>query len=66
MIFVSEIIYVSIMKQEKAKDEDAKSIIDVISQVQLLEKQLDSLKLEECLGADLIATLSDPQGTRLK
>ncbi|XP_034182235.2 dynactin subunit 2 [Osmia lignaria lignaria] len=52
--------------KEKAKDEDAKSVIDVISQVQLLEKQLDSLKLEECLGADLIATLSDPQGTRLK
>lgn len=52
--------------QEKAKDEDAKSVIDIISQVQHLEKQLDSLKLEECLGADLIATLSDPQGTRLK
>ncbi|XP_076674713.1 dynactin subunit 2 [Andrena cerasifolii] len=53
--------------KEKAKDEgEVKSVIDIISQVQDLEKQLDSLKLEECLGADLVATLSDPQGTRLK
>lgn len=52
--------------KENVKDEDVKSVIDIISQVQHLEKQLDSLKLEECLGADLIATLSDPQGTRLK
>ncbi|KOC63803.1 putative dynactin subunit 2 [Habropoda laboriosa] len=52
--------------KEKAKEEEVKSVADVISQVQLLEKQLDSLKLEECLGADLVATLSDPQGTRLQ
>ncbi|CAK9823063.1 Dynactin subunit 2 [Anthophora retusa] len=51
--------------KEKAKDEEVNSV-DVISHVQFLEKQLDSLKLEECLGADLVATLSDPQGTRLK
>lgn len=43
-----------------------KSVADIISQVQLLGKHLDSLKLEECLGTDLIATLSDPQGTRMK
>ncbi|XP_076653721.1 dynactin subunit 2 [Halictus rubicundus] len=54
------------MKQ-KAKDEtEVKSVVDIISQVQDLGKQLDCLKLEECLGADLVATLSDPQGTRLK
>lgn len=53
--------------KEKAKDEEeVKSVLDIISQVQILGKQLDSLKLEECLGADLVATLSDPQGTRLK
>ncbi|CAL7946875.1 unnamed protein product [Xylocopa violacea] len=52
--------------KEKAKDEEIRSVTDIISQVQLLEKQLDSLKLEECLGADLVATLSDPQGTRMK
>ncbi|XP_076754974.1 dynactin subunit 2 [Xylocopa sonorina] len=52
--------------KEKAKDEEIRSVADIISQVQLLEKQLDSLKLEECLGADLVATLSDPQGTRMK
>lgn len=47
-------------------EDEVKSVAGVISQVQLLEKQLDSLKLEECLGADLVATLSDPQGTRMK
>ncbi|XP_076626679.1 dynactin subunit 2 [Colletes latitarsis] len=54
--------------KEKAEDkkEDTKSVVDIMSQVQDLGKQLDSLKLEESLGADLIATLSDPQGTRLK
>ncbi|KOX71404.1 putative dynactin subunit 2 [Melipona quadrifasciata] len=52
--------------KEKSKEEEVKSVADIISQVQLLEKQLDSLKLEECLGADLVASLSDPQGTRMK
>lgn len=52
--------------KEKSKEEKVKSVADIISQVQLLGKQLDSLKLEECLGADLVATLSDPQGTRMK
>ncbi|KZC09689.1 putative dynactin subunit 2 [Dufourea novaeangliae] len=53
--------------KQKAKDEsEVKSVADIISQVQDLGKQLDCLKLEECLGPDLIAVLSDPQGTRLK
>ncbi|XP_061928807.1 dynactin subunit 2 isoform X2 [Apis cerana] len=52
--------------KEKMGEDEVKSVAGVISQVQLLEKQLDSLKLEECLGADLVATLSDPQGTRMK
>ncbi|OAD55632.1 Dynactin subunit 2 [Eufriesea mexicana] len=52
--------------KEKAKDEEVKSVADIISQVQLLGKQLDSLKLEESLGPDLVATLLDPQGTRMK
>ncbi|XP_076288731.1 dynactin subunit 2 [Lasioglossum baleicum] len=53
--------------KQKAKDEaEVKSVVDIISQVQDLGKQLDCLKLEECLGTDLVATLSDPQGTRLK
>lgn len=53
--------------KQKAKDEtEVKSVVDIISQVQDLGKQLDCLKLEESLGTDLVATLSDPQGTRLK
>ncbi|XP_076161871.1 dynactin subunit 2 [Ptiloglossa arizonensis] len=53
--------------KEKAEEEkEVESVVDIISQVQDLGKQLDSLQLEECLGNDLVATLSDPQGTRLK
>ncbi|XP_033322182.1 dynactin subunit 2 [Megalopta genalis] len=54
------------MKQKAQDEAEVKSVVDIISQVQDLGKQLDCLKLEECLGADLVATLSDPQGTRLK
>ncbi|XP_078045763.1 dynactin subunit 2 [Augochlora pura] len=54
------------MKQKAQDEAEVKSVVDIISQVQDLGKQLDSLKLEEYLGVDLVATLSDPQGTRLK
>ncbi|XP_053987382.1 dynactin subunit 2 [Hylaeus volcanicus] len=54
------------LKEKTEGEKEEKSIIDIISQVQDLSKQLDSLKLEECLGADVVATLSDPQGTKLK
>lgn len=61
------IFYATYIKQEKAEEEkEVESVVDIISQVQDLGKQLDSLQLEECLGNDLVATLSDPQGTRLK
>ncbi|XP_003704015.1 dynactin subunit 2 [Megachile rotundata] len=59
-------LYEEVNDLKENENADNTSVIDIISQVQHLEKQLDSLKLEECLGADLIATLSDPQGTRLK
>ncbi|KAL0107599.1 hypothetical protein PUN28_014717 [Cardiocondyla obscurior] len=53
--------------KEKSKDEEEiKSAGEIISQAQQIEKQLISLKLEECLGPDVIASLSDPQGTVLK
>lgn len=53
--------------KEKAKDEEeVKSAAEIITQVEQIGKQLDSLKLEECLGPKLVATLQDPQGTRLK
>ncbi|KAH0952601.1 hypothetical protein HN011_005179 [Eciton burchellii] len=53
--------------KEKSKDEEEiKSASEIISQAQQIEKQLISLKLEECLGSDVVASLSDPQGTTLK
>ncbi|XP_020282103.1 dynactin subunit 2 [Pseudomyrmex gracilis] len=53
--------------KEKSKDEkEIKTASDLISQAQQIEKQLVSLKLEECLAPDVVATLSDPQGTTLK
>lgn len=53
--------------QEKSKDEqEIKSASEIISQAQQIEKQLVSLKLDECLGPDVVASLSDPQGTMLK
>ncbi|XP_011136651.1 dynactin subunit 2 [Harpegnathos saltator] len=53
--------------KEKSKDEqEIKSASEIISQTQQIEKQLVSLKLEECLGPDVVASLSDPQGTTLK
>ncbi|XP_011690007.1 PREDICTED: probable dynactin subunit 2 [Wasmannia auropunctata] len=53
--------------KEKSKDEEEiKSASEIISQARQIEKQLVSLKLEECLGPDVVASLSDPQGTILK
>lgn len=53
--------------KEKSKDEEEiKSASEIISQARQIEKQLVSLKLEECLGLDVVASLSDPQGTILK
>ncbi|XP_011169603.1 dynactin subunit 2 [Solenopsis invicta] len=53
--------------KEKSKDEqEVKSASEIISQARQIETQLVSLKLEECLGPDIVASLSDPQGTILK
>lgn len=53
--------------KEKAKDEEeVKSAVDIISQVEMIGQQLNSIKLDECLGSDLVAALSDPQGTQIK
>ncbi|KYN08367.1 PREDICTED: dynactin subunit 2 isoform X2 [Cyphomyrmex costatus] len=53
--------------KEKSKDEEEiKSVSEIIVQTQQIEIQLVSLKLEECLGPNVIANLSDPQGTVLK
>ncbi|KAL6439419.1 hypothetical protein ACFW04_003928 [Cataglyphis niger] len=53
--------------KEKSKDElEIKSASEIISQAQQIEKQLVSLKLEDCLEPDVVASLSDPQGIMLK
>lgn len=53
--------------QEKAKSEDdVKSAKDIISQVEQAGKELDGLKLDKSLGSNLLASLTDPQGTRFK
>ncbi|KAK0087226.1 hypothetical protein PV325_001468 [Microctonus aethiopoides] len=57
---------VSSLKEKAKEDEETKNAVDIIAQVEEAGKQLNSLKLDECLGTDLVATLSDPQGTRLK
>lgn len=45
---------------------DMKNAVDIIVQVEEAGKQLNNLKLDESLGTDLVATLTDPQGTMLK
>ncbi|KAK0097847.1 hypothetical protein PV326_013242 [Microctonus aethiopoides] len=57
---------VSSLKEKAKEDEETKNAVDIIAQVEEAGKQLNSLKLDECLGTDLVATLTDPQGTRLK
>lgn len=54
--------------KEKAKDEkeEVKSMVDIISQVEQLGKEINDLKLEESLGTDLIKEFSDPQGCKLR
>lgn len=37
-----------------------------MAQVDEAGKQLNSIKLDDCFGTDLVVTLSDPQGIRLK
>lgn len=57
---------VSILK-EKANDEaEHKSMVEILSQVEKMGKQLNCLKLEETLGSSLVATLADPQSASLK
>ncbi|KAF7988963.1 hypothetical protein HCN44_007273 [Aphidius gifuensis] len=53
--------------KEKAKDEEEiKNSADIMAQVDEAGKQLNSIKLDDCFGTDLVVTLSDPQGIRLK
>ncbi|XP_066584141.1 dynactin subunit 2 [Prorops nasuta] len=53
--------------KEKAKNkEEDKSTAEMILQVDSIGKQLNSLNLEEYLGADLLVSFSDPQGVRIK
>ncbi|XP_033230798.1 dynactin subunit 2 isoform X2 [Belonocnema kinseyi] len=53
--------------KEKAKnEEESNSAVCIISQVEHAGKQLDGLKLNELLGTELLESLSDPQGSRLK
>lgn len=54
------------LKTKSKDEEEIKSASEIISHAQQIEKQLIALKLEEYLGPDVIASLSDPQGTTLK
>lgn len=51
--------------QAEKKGEDVNCLISS-SQVEQALKKLTDLKLEESLGADLISSISDPQGTQIK
>lgn len=50
---------------EKQKDEDVNCLI-TSQQVEEGLKKLNDLRLEESLGADLISSITDPQGAQLK
>ncbi|KAI4499392.1 hypothetical protein M0802_005652 [Mischocyttarus mexicanus] len=56
----------ALKENAKEENEEVKSAIDIISQVEQLGKEINDLKLEESLGSGLIELLSDPQGARLK
>lgn len=56
----------AIKENAKEENEEVKSIVDIISQVEQLGKEINDLKLEDSLGSGLIEQLSDPQGARLK
>lgn len=57
---------VSQLKEKASDDAERKSMVDMMSQVETMGKQLNSLKLNETLGTDLVAVLADPQGANLK
>lgn len=54
------------IKETAKSNEDLKSAVELVSQVEQTGKQLDNLKLEQCLGSDLVTSLSDPHGAQLK
>ncbi|KAL2740815.1 dynactin subunit 2 [Vespula squamosa] len=56
----------ALKENAKEENEEVKSAIDIISQVEQLGKEINDLKLEESLGSGLMELLSDPQGARLK
>ncbi|XP_011307418.1 probable dynactin subunit 2 [Fopius arisanus] len=57
---------VSQIKEKAQQKEEERNAADILSHVEEAGKQLNSLKLYDCLGADLVTTLMDPQGGRLK
>ncbi|XP_043500544.1 dynactin subunit 2 [Polistes fuscatus] len=56
----------ALKENAKEENEEVKSAIDIISQVEQLGKEINDLKLEESLGSGLMELFSDPQGARLK
>ena len=54
------------LKEKASDDAEQKSMVEILSQVETMGKQLNGLKLNETLGADLVASLADPQGASLK
>ncbi|XP_057321504.1 dynactin subunit 2 [Microplitis mediator] len=54
------------LKENAKEEEEIKNAADILVQVEDIGKQLSILRVDECLGTDLVSTLTDPQGTRLK
>ncbi|XP_015110204.1 dynactin subunit 2 [Diachasma alloeum] len=54
------------IKEKAQQEEESRNAADILSHVEEAGKQLNSLKLYDCLGTDLVTTLMDPQGMRLK
>ncbi|CAD6215809.1 GSCOCG00000622001-RA-CDS [Cotesia congregata] len=60
-------LYDEVNALKNAKEEgEVKNAADILVQVEDIGKQLSILRIDECLGTDLVSTLTDPQGTRFK
>ncbi|XP_074093634.1 dynactin subunit 2 [Cotesia typhae] len=57
---------VNVLKENAKEEGEVKNAADILVQVEDIGKQLSILRIDECLGTDLVSTLTDPQGTRFK
>ncbi|KAG7196662.1 hypothetical protein KM043_015999 [Ampulex compressa] len=54
------------MKENAKEEEEVKSTVEMISQVELIEKQLNSIELEESLGSKYFTAIYDPECAGLR